>query len=69
MTEISAWLKDQKHFSIEKRPCGSIHLEPDIILALESTLEEYNKYASKEKNVLMQVKPHLLFRVIKVPNV
>lgn len=56
------WLKTELH-GIESRACGVEAIDTEIVQKIEEELEEYLKTeANDRKVVVMQVKPHLLFK-------
>lgn len=60
---IVSWLKNQPYYSIERRPCDSSALDPDIVKKIEEIVDKFNVNHSY-KEVTMQVKPNLLYKVI-----
>ncbi|XP_034935611.1 5'-3' exoribonuclease 1 isoform X2 [Chelonus insularis] len=63
LTEITKWLKEQPYRSIVTRNCDEEGLDPDVITKLENKINKYvNEEENKSKTILMQVKPHLLYK-------
>ncbi|XP_017777725.1 PREDICTED: 5'-3' exoribonuclease 1 [Nicrophorus vespilloides] len=60
--EIAAWLKKQHYYSIDHKICGSRTLEPEVVKELEKIVDKFVEKVYEEKNILMQVKPHLLYK-------
>ncbi|XP_018322001.1 5'-3' exoribonuclease 1 isoform X2 [Agrilus planipennis] len=60
--EITAWIKKQPFYSVERQVCGSIGLYPDVIKKIEEIIDKFKK-RSKIRKVVMEVKPHLLYVV------
>lgn len=63
VNKIKIWLSELPLHSIERLPCGSIALDPDIIQKLENIVDRFQEQQTEVKNVIMQVKPHLLYNV------
>lgn len=63
LKEVVAWLKEQPHYSLERLVSGSEFLELELVQKLEQVLELYNAQKHKVTNVIMQVKPSLLYKV------
>lgn len=63
LTTVLKWMKEQPFRSIDMRNCDCEGLDPEIIQKIE---KEIDKYVENEptltKTVLMQVKPHLLYK-------
>jgi hypothetical protein len=57
---IQTWLKTLPIHNIERRVCGSMLLEPEVIAEIEKTLDQMQE---SPKNITMNIKPHLLFKV------
>ncbi|XP_011501827.1 PREDICTED: 5'-3' exoribonuclease 1 [Ceratosolen solmsi marchali] len=64
LQEVLTWLKEQqKKLNLTLCPCDVEFLEEDAVQALEKVLDESIETQRKAtKTVLMQVKPHLLYR-------
>ncbi|XP_012270708.1 5'-3' exoribonuclease 1 [Orussus abietinus] len=63
LNDAVSWLKSQPFNSIGTRSCGSESLEVDLVKELEKTIDEYVATQNNAgKTLLMQVKPHLLFK-------
>ena len=60
---VVSWLKSQPHCSIERRSCDSSALDPDIIKKIEEIVDKFNANHTY-KEVTIQVKPNLLYKVI-----
>ncbi|KAF5297711.1 hypothetical protein FQA39_LY12042 [Lamprigera yunnana] len=58
---ITAWIKKQPFYAIERQVCGSSGVDPEAIQMLEKIVELTNR-TSKIKQIVMQVKPHLLYK-------
>ncbi|XP_032684890.1 5'-3' exoribonuclease 1 isoform X3 [Odontomachus brunneus] len=59
---IVTWLKTELN-NMESRTCGVEAIDTEIVQKLEDELEEYLKTSANDsKTVIMQVKPHLLFK-------
>lgn len=63
MKNITTWIKQQPFYSIEHQVCGSSVVDPEAIQLLENVIDDFNKHSVKNKQLTMQVKPHLLFKV------
>ncbi|XP_029050758.1 5'-3' exoribonuclease 1 [Osmia bicornis bicornis] len=63
MNDIMAWLKEQLQ-GVENRACGVEALDPSIVKTIEETIDPFLKAQKniKHKPVVMNVKPHLLFK-------
>lgn len=61
--EIVSWLEKQPVNSIERQTCGTLILESDVVKKIEETIED-NKTNKICKHYTMQIKPHLLFKVV-----
>ncbi|KAK0177026.1 hypothetical protein PV328_001116 [Microctonus aethiopoides] len=60
---ISKWIKEQPFRSIEVRNCDWDGLDPEIIQKISIEIDKYlEREADITKTVLMQVKPHLLYK-------
>lgn len=64
LKDITNWLKKQEVYNIERQQCGTWTVDPDVVKKLEELVDYYNSENPKIKSVIMQVKPHLLFKVI-----
>ncbi|KAF2885186.1 hypothetical protein ILUMI_20983 [Ignelater luminosus] len=63
LREVTTWIKQQPFFSVERQVCGSSMLYPETIKTLEEVINEHNAKNSKPKQMLLKVKPHLLYKV------
>lgn len=63
LKDITNWLKNQEVYNIERQQCGTWTVDPDVVKKLEEFVDNYNGNSPKAKSVIMQVKPHLLFKV------
>ncbi|XP_014226840.1 5'-3' exoribonuclease 1 isoform X1 [Trichogramma pretiosum] len=58
---VAAWLKEQqKALGTQTRVCGTEEIEDDVVKMIEQEVEELDTNTSR--TVLMQVKPHLLYK-------
>lgn len=64
LSEVVDWLKDQPFACIDTRSCNFIGVDGDTIAKLEKEIESManSENQGAGKTVLMQVKPHLLFK-------
>jgi len=60
---ITNWLKEQPYTKVERHVCGSEILEPEFVQAIEKEVDEFQQHGCRGKTVIMQVKPHLLYKV------
>lgn len=63
MNDVIAWLKEQLQ-GVENRACGVEALDPSVVKSIEETVDSFLKAQKniKHKPVVMNVKPHLLFK-------
>lgn len=61
--EVTAWIKKQPFYCIERQTCGSDCLDPEVVQKLEKVIDDFNSKQMEIKKVVMNVKPHLLFKV------
>lgn len=61
LSEISTWIKAQPYYSVERRPCGTHVLEPEIVKKIEEIVDNYKLI--KPKEIVMKIKPHILYKV------
>ncbi|KAF5282795.1 hypothetical protein FQR65_LT02792 [Abscondita terminalis] len=59
---ITTWIKKQPFSTIERQVCGSSMVDPEAIQMLEQVVDEFNSNTLKAKEIVMQVKPHLLYK-------
>lgn len=59
-----SWLKDRlKAINIQTRACGTEEIDPEVVKAIEKEIDESQETTrSATKTLLMQVKPHLLYK-------
>lgn len=57
--EISKWIKEQPHYSCEKRTCGDELIEEETLVEVIEAVQESKK--GIVKSAVLQVKPNLLF--------
>lgn len=62
VSEINTWIRNQHCSSIERRPCGSLYLEPEIGEMLMEIVDAHQAKKMASKSVGMHVKPKLLYR-------
>ncbi|KAH0550752.1 5'-3' exoribonuclease 1 isoform X1 [Cotesia glomerata] len=63
LSEVVKWLKEQPFRSVNSRNCDEEGLDPEIVVKLQQQIDKYvEEEGSTSKTVLMQVKPHLLFK-------
>ncbi|XP_043280589.1 5'-3' exoribonuclease 1 [Venturia canescens] len=64
LSEVVEWLKEQPFACVDTRSCNSIGLDGDTIAKLQKELESMKNSENQDagKTVLMQVKPHLLYK-------
>ncbi|KAK9681238.1 Xrn1 helical domain [Popillia japonica] len=60
LSEISTWIKAQPYYSVERRPCGTHVLEPEIVKKIEEIVDNYKLI--KPKEIVMKIKPHILYK-------
>lgn len=63
VTAITNWLKEQPYTKVERHVCGSEILEAEVVQAIEREVDEFQQLGCRGKTVIMQVKPHLLYKV------
>lgn len=63
VTAITNWLKEQPYTKVERQVCGSQVLEAEFVQAIEREVDEFRQHGCRGKTVIMQVKPHLLYKV------
>ncbi|XP_046595171.1 5'-3' exoribonuclease 1 isoform X1 [Neodiprion lecontei] len=65
VSAVSSWLKEQPFYNIESCSCGTESLDFEDIEEIERVVDafiESQKNSPTGKTVMMQVKPHLLFK-------
>lgn len=64
LSEVVSWLKEQPFASVDTRSCNSLGLDADTIEKIKKEVDKVIESNETEtgKTVLMQVKPHLLFK-------
>ncbi|XP_021920765.1 5'-3' exoribonuclease 1 isoform X2 [Zootermopsis nevadensis] len=62
LTAITDWLKEQPYTKIERQVCGSEIVEAELVQAIEKEVDEFQQHGCRVKTVVMQVKPHLLYK-------
>lgn len=62
LKELDKWLKSKPHFNAERQVCGTSNIDAEVVRKIEETVDNYKKVANT-KNVIMQIKPHLLYKV------
>jgi hypothetical protein len=60
---ITNWLKEQPYTKVERHVCGSEILEAEFVQSIEREVDEFQHHGCRGKTVIMQVKPHLLYKV------
>jgi hypothetical protein len=63
LTAITEWLKEQPYTKVERHVCGSEILEAELVQAVEKEVDDFQQHGCRGKTVIMQVKPHLLYKV------
>lgn len=61
MNQLKGWLKSLPSYGMERRVCGSVALEAEVVAEIEKVVDTFK--TSKIKNVTMQIKPTFLYRV------
>ncbi|GJQ70278.1 putative 5'-3' exoribonuclease [Trypoxylus dichotomus] len=61
LKELSEWIKSRPYYTVERRSCGTLMLEPDVIKMVEEIVSN-SKSTGKVKEIIMKVKPHLLYK-------
>lgn len=65
VNDVLAWLKEQPFYSIESRTCGAECLDLENVEEIEKAVDKFmeeQKDGHSGKTVMMQVKPHLLYK-------
>ncbi|XP_012251889.2 5'-3' exoribonuclease 1 isoform X2 [Athalia rosae] len=65
VNDVLAWLKEQPFYNVESRICGADNLDPEVVEEIEKTVDALfanQGDAQVGKTIMMQVKPHLLFK-------
>ncbi|KAK5646017.1 hypothetical protein RI129_004481 [Pyrocoelia pectoralis] len=62
MREITTWIKNQPYYSLERQVCGSLVVDPEAVQLLEQVVDSFNMMNTKTKQIIMQVKTHLLYK-------
>ncbi|KAK2584112.1 hypothetical protein KPH14_006553 [Odynerus spinipes] len=63
LSSLVAWLKEQHFHGVESRSCGANVLDVEVVQKIEKQVDEFYKTCDQSnKVVVMQVKPHLLFK-------
>ncbi|XP_057341540.1 5'-3' exoribonuclease 1 isoform X1 [Microplitis mediator] len=63
LTDVVKWLKEQPFRNVDARNCDEEGLDPEIVTKLQQQIDKYvEEEGNVSKTVLMQVKPHLLFK-------
>ncbi|KAI4465247.1 3' exoribonuclease [Holotrichia oblita] len=60
LSELSAWIKAQPYYSVERRPCGTHILEPEVVKKIQEIVD--NSKLIKPKEIVMKIKPHILYK-------
>lgn len=61
------WLKKQPYYTVERQKVGSKTVDIEIVKKIEEIVDNHNAALTNPKQVIMQVKPHLLYKVIHSP--
>lgn len=61
--ELLEWLKKQPASSVERQACGSQSLEPELVKRIEEIVDEDQKHPGAAKDVVLKIRPHLLYKV------
>ncbi|XP_063901508.1 5'-3' exoribonuclease 1 isoform X2 [Zophobas morio] len=56
---IQVWLKTLPTYNIERRVCGTVILEPEVVAEIENIVDQFEE---TPKDFVMQVKPQLLYK-------
>lgn len=62
LKELTNWLKNQPYAALERQPVGSHILEVEVVNKIEEVVD---RLRIRRKENILQVKPHLLYKVIK----
>ena len=62
LKEMSEWIRDQPFYNASRQPCGTLTVDDNMVTAIEQTVIDLNESESKKKKVIMQLKPHLIFK-------
>ncbi|KAB0798453.1 hypothetical protein PPYR_09446 [Photinus pyralis] len=60
--EITTWIKQQPYYSIERQVTGSSIIDPEAVKLLEKVVDQFAVTNTNSKQIVMQVKPHLLYK-------
>ena len=62
---LSDWIKDQAFSTASRQPCGTLTLDESVVSAIEKQVESLKDDSQiVKKKVVMQLKPHLIFKPI-----
>eukprot|EP00095_Tigriopus_kingsejongensis_P010572 maker-scaffold1137_size60140-snap-gene-0.17 protein:Tk10572 transcript:maker-scaffold1137_size60140-snap-gene-0.17-mRNA-1 annotation:"5 -3 exoribonuclease 1" len=62
LTELSSWLKDLPSTAAPRQACGTLSLYPEIVQKLEQIVDAEVSGKSPSEEMVLQVKPHLLYK-------
>ena len=62
LKEMSEWIREQPFYNASRQPVGTLTLDESMVTAIEQTVTELNESDPKKKKVIMQLKPHLIFK-------
>lgn len=65
MNDVLTWLKEQPFYNVQSRSCGAESLDLENVEEIEKLIDSFTedqKNNQSGKTVMMQVKPHLLFK-------
>lgn len=63
---MTEWLKKQPFSSVEHQTVGTLNVDPEIVKKIEEIVDDFKVHNATGKQVVMQVKPHLLYKVSKI---
>ena len=62
LKEMSEWMRDQPFYNASRQPCGTLTIDENMVTAIEQTVSELSDSDPKRKKVVMQLRPHLIYK-------
>ena len=64
LSDVVSWIKEQPFSNIEARSCNSVGVDGEVLEKIKNVIDRHvmNQESNTGNTVIMQVKPHLLFK-------
>lgn len=62
LKELASWIKELPSSTASRQPCGTITLDEAVTKAIEEEVAATITQQQRNKQIVMQVKPHLIFK-------